>query len=159
LKSDLQGETTEQGLVERRRGKDRRHRPTPMLSRQSFFRGRRFKARREEDRRGGYYVDRYGWWPFVLFMLIILLNALDGLLAFYTLRALEGVNNLPLRIIRDMGAETFILAAFALASVCTLFLFIHKNFPVAQLAIGAVVLLQALTISAQLILILFSHTP
>lgn len=128
-----------------------------MLSRYTFLRGKRWIARREEDRCGGYYIDQYGSAALILFTIIILLNALDGFLAFYMLRALGGVDNLPLRIIREMGGETFILAAFVIGSLCTLFLFLHKNFPVARLAIGAVVLFQIVTISTQLILILFFH--
>jgi len=66
-----------------------------------------------------------------------------------------GTENPLARIIRDIGGETFILIALIVGSLFALFLFIHKNFPIARLAIGAVILFQVVTISTQLILILF----
>jgi len=157
LGRDFQSETTQKRPMQRREQKDRRKKPTPILSRYTFLGGRRLRARREEDRQGGYYIDQYGSGAFILFCVVILFNALDGFLAFYMLHALHGVDNLPLSIIREMGGEIFILAAFILGSFCALFLFLHKNFPVARLAIGLVILFQLVTISAQLILILFFH--
>jgi hypothetical protein len=128
-----------------------------MLSRYAFWGGKRLRARREEDRRDGYYIDRYGAGAFIIFTVVILLNALDGFLAFYILNALGGVDILPVRIIRDMGGESFILVAFVIASLCALFLFLHKNFLLARIAIVAVIVFQVVTISTQLILILFFH--
>ncbi|NIO05985.1 MAG: hypothetical protein GTN74_15700 [Proteobacteria bacterium] len=142
---------------ERRQKKDRRNRPTPMLSRYSLWGGRRESARRRDDRRGGYYVDRYGPALLFLFAIVILLNALDAFLALYILHAMDGIENVLTRVIREMGGETFIMAAFIVGSLCALFLFIHKNFPIARLAIGAVILFQIVTISTQLIIILFFH--
>jgi hypothetical protein len=141
--------------MERRQLKDRRAKPTPILSRYSFLGGKRRKARRGEDRRGGYYIDRYGAGAFVLFSIIILLNAFDGFLAFYILHTLGDVDTLPLTAIHRMGGETFILAAFVIASLCALVLFLHKNFPVARLTIAIIIFFQILTIVTQLILILF----
>ncbi len=148
---------TPEGSVERRKGEDRRKTPTPMVSRYSFFGGRRARLRRKEDRQGGYYVDRYGPIALFLFTIVILLNALDAFLALYILHEMGTVDNILAEIIREMGGETFILVAFIVGSVCALFLFIHKNFPIARLAIGAVILFQIVTISTQLILILFFH--
>lgn len=144
-------------MAERRQLKDRRKRPTPMLSRYAFWGGRRVSARRADDRRGGYYIDRYGSGVFTLFTLMILLNALDGFLAFYILYGLGGVDRLPVRIIRDMGGEVFIMGAFVVASLCALFLFLHKNFFLARLGIAIILVFQVLTISSQLILILLSQ--
>ncbi len=126
-----------------------------MVSRYSFLSGKRTRCRRKEDRRGGYYVDRYSAGALLLFTIIILLNALDAFLAYYILHEMGGTENPMARIIRDIGGETFILIAFIVGSLFALFLFIHKNFPIARLAIGAVILFQVVTISTQLILILF----
>jgi len=147
--------TGEGPMVERRKREDRREKPTPMLSRYAFWGGKRRKARRADDRQGGYYVDRYGTGAFILFTIIILLNVLDGFLAFYMLHALSEVENLFVRIIRQMGGEAFILIVFIIASLCALLLFVHKNFPLARIAIAAVIVFQIVTISTQLILILF----
>lgn len=143
--------------MEQRQQKDRRNKPTTMLSRYTFWGGKRLRARRKEDRQGGYYIDQYGAGALILFTMVIFLNAVDGFLALYMLHALGEVDNLLIRIIRKMGGENFILVAFIIGSLCALFLFLHKNFPVARLAIGAVILFQIVTISTQLILILFFH--
>jgi len=126
-----------------------------MLSRFSLLGGRRLRARREADRLGGYYVDRYGSGAFFFFITVILLNVVGGFLAFYMLHALRGVDHPLIRSLREMGGGTFVLVAFIIASLFALFLFLHKNFMVARIAIGAVILFQIVTISTQVILILF----
>jgi hypothetical protein len=126
-----------------------------MVSAYSFFRGRRKEARRADDRQGGYYVDRYGSVVFVLFIVVVGLNAVDAFLAFIMLHVLGDVDNFLIRAMRDMGGETFIVAAFLIGSLCALFLFLHKNFWVARFAIGAVIVFQVVTISTQLVIILF----
>ena len=87
-------------------------------------------------------------------MLIVFFNAVDGFLAVYMLHALRDVDSLLIRMIRDMGGETFILIAFIVGSLFALFLFLHKNFLVARVAIAVVILFQIVTISTQLIIIL-----
>ena len=141
--------------MERRQIKDRRTKATPMMSRYSFFGGRRREARRSEDRRDGYYVDRYGSVAFVLFIVVVALNAADALLAFVMLHALGDIDNPLIAFIRQMGGETFIVGVFLVGSLCALLLFLHKNFWVARVAIGAVILLQIITISTQVVIILF----
>ena len=141
--------------MERRQLKDRRKKATPLMSRYSFFGGRRKQARRAEDRGDGYYVDRYGAVAFVLFIVVVALNAVDALLAFIMLHVLGDVENLVIRAIRDMGGGTFIVAVFLIGSLCALLLFLHKNFWVARVAIGAVILFQIITISTQVVIILF----
>ncbi len=128
-----------------------------MLSRYSLFGGKRERARRSDDRQGGYYVDRYGAAALFLFTVVILLNAVDAFLALYVLHEMGGVDSVIATLIREMGGETFIMVAFIIGSLCALFLFIHKNFTIARLAIAAVMLFQVVTISTQLIIILFFH--
>ena len=141
--------------MERRQIKDRRKKATPMMSRYSFFGGRRREARRSEDRRDEYYVDRYGSVAFVLFIMVVAVNAADALLAFVMLHALGDIDNPLIAFIRQMGGETFIVGVFLVGSLCALLLFLHKNFWVARVAIGAVILLQIITISTQVVIILF----
>ena len=61
---------------------DRRRQPTPMLSRRSFFGGRRSGERRGALSTEGLYVDRYPAWLFLLLMSLFALNLID---ATYTL--------------------------------------------------------------------------
>ena len=141
--------------MERRQLKDRRKKATPMMSRYSLLGGRRKQARRAEDRRDGYYVDRYGSVAFVLFIVVVALNAADALLAFVMLHAIGDIDNPLIGFIRQMGGEVFIIGVFLIGSLCALLLFLHKNFWVARVAIGAVILLQIITISTQVVIILF----
>jgi len=126
-----------------------------MMSRYSFFGGRRREARRADDRRGGYYVDQYGGVAFVLFIVVVALNAVDALFAFVMLHALGDLENPFIAFIRQMGGGTFIVGVFLIGSLCAFLLFLHKNFWVARVAIGAVILFQIITISTQVVIILF----
>ncbi|MFK7742570.1 MAG: DUF5658 family protein [Planctomycetota bacterium] len=66
---------------EGRMRRDRRHRPTPMLSRYMLFGGRRAAIRRSEEREGSF-VDVHGPVVLLVVLSIVALNLLD---AFYTL--------------------------------------------------------------------------
>lgn len=65
--------------MEKRTRPDRRTTPTPLLSRHTFFRGRRKAFRRREDRQRGGFVDRYSPWLFAVLVWIAALNILDAL--------------------------------------------------------------------------------
>jgi hypothetical protein len=144
--------------MEQRHTKDRRKKPTPMLSRYTLFSGKRFWARRDEDRKGGYYADRFGRGEFVFFAIVVLLNGLDGFLASYIFHNLGDMNSLLVKSIRYLGGDTFVGVTFILASICVLFLFLHRRFTVARVAIAVIIVFQIGTISAQLIMILLFHT-
>src|SRR5262245_20192685 len=91
---------------ERRFG-DRRHAPTPMLSRYTFHGGRRSAARRAEDDRATF-VDLYGGRLFLVALAIIALNLLD---AWFTLLFLaqggHEVNPFVQRVL-NLGPAAFI---------------------------------------------------
>ena len=66
------------GEFDRRILKDRRVRPTPPLSKFTFWGQRRTFRRKDDQQRGGY-IDRYSWGLFFLLILIVGLNILDAL--------------------------------------------------------------------------------
>ena len=87
--------------------------------------------------------------------MVVCLNVVDGFLAFYMLYAVRGVDHPLIGALREMGGGTFILVAFVIGSLLALFLFLHKNFTIARVAIVAVILFQIVIISTEVILILF----
>ena len=74
-----QDETTQRIRV------DRRNRPTPFLSRYTFW-GRRKAHRRTEDPQANYYVDRVGGRYWGVIILIIILSVIDSLFTLYHLK-------------------------------------------------------------------------
>jgi len=74
-----QDETTQRIRV------DRRRRPTPFISRYTFW-GRRKAHRRTEDPQANYYVDRVGGKYWAVIILIIVLSVMDSLFTLYHLK-------------------------------------------------------------------------
>ncbi|HYC78234.1 MAG TPA: DUF5658 family protein [Planctomycetota bacterium] len=112
--------------VERRRGADRRGRPTPMFS-IFLWRGRRAKGRRRgEDR--NIYVDRYARPDLWLAASVLLLNILDAWLTVVYLGYGGAEANPVARYLLERGVGWFLAAKCFAVSVCLLFLVQHKNF-------------------------------
>jgi len=106
---------------------DRRSHPTDGLSRFTV-RGRRGSFRRENDRRKGGYVDRYG--PGLLFLLVLILglNVLDALLTMMILN--DGgseINPVVCSAIQLYG-DRFWVWKFAMVSVPLILLCLHSKF-------------------------------
>lgn len=117
-----------------RLGEDRRRRPTPMISRYTFFGGRRRAARREGEREGTF-VDVYGPGILGIVLLVVSLNIFDS---FFTLVYLQrgGLEANPIvQLLLDQGMATFVLVknlviGFALCMLC-----LCKNFSYARLGL------------------------
>ncbi|HMQ20980.1 MAG TPA: DUF5658 family protein [Planctomycetota bacterium] len=118
---------TEALRIERRRFPDRRQRETRMLSRWTFFGGRREAGRREGEN-ANVFVDRYGQGTFLLATAIVLLNALD---AFFTLLFLglggEELNPVALRLL-EMGPMVFLGVKTLGIGLCTMYLVIVSKY-------------------------------
>ncbi len=123
-------------VLDRRDRGDRRQQPTPMLSRYTFFGGKRKGDRR--SRRHDGFVDVYGQWLFFVAAAVVLLNALD---AFFTMLFL-GVGGQELnpvaQFLMDMGTPAFVLSKTIGIGVCMAFLVLVKNFKGARLGLGVV---------------------
>ncbi len=124
------------GIEKRERG-DRRKSPTPMLSRFTFFGGRRSHGRREgEDI--NIFVDRFGQSLFLVATLVILLNVLD---AFFTLLFLgNGGRELnPIaQFFLDLGPLAFLLVKTAGIGICVAYLVLVNRFKGAKVGMGIV---------------------
>ena len=123
--------------VEKREGRDRRKVPTPMLSRFTFFGGRRNSGRREGENTN-IFVDRFGQGLFLVATLVILLNVLD---AFFTLLFLgNGGRELnPIaQFFLDLGPIAFLLVKTAGIGFCVAYLVLVNRFKGAKVGMGVV---------------------
>lgn len=115
--------------TQRPRLADRRSRPTPAVSRY-LFRGRRRGARREADKRAGYYVDHPGPKALAIAGVLLALTLLDGV---FTLRLLDGgatEENPVMAYALSLGVSAFLLMKYLLTIPSIGVLLVHKNFPI-----------------------------
>ena len=109
------------------RGPDRRQRPTPVLSRYSFFGGRRRAGRRDGEVRDTF-VDLYSLRSWVALSVFLLLNLLDShFTLIYLQRGGEEGNPVAIQLMEG-GMVTFILVkALGIGAAAVLFCLL-KNF-------------------------------
>jgi hypothetical protein len=119
----------------RPRGPDRRRRQTPMLSKYTFFGGRRVAGRREGEREN-VYVDVYSPRLVALLLLFFALTVIDSVSTLvYLGKGGQELNPIAQWMI-DQGGMFFVLAKGILSGLCLLFVMLHKNFRPARLALG-----------------------
>ena len=118
----------------RYQGLDRRQQPTPFLSRYSFFGGKRFDYRREDERTCSY-VDLYSKRLTIFLLIFFVLTVVDSVSTLiYIDKGGRELNPVAQWMI-DQGDTFFILCKGVLTGVCILFVMIHKNFRYSRLAI------------------------
>ena len=112
---------------DRRILEDRRKKPTPGLSRYTFF-GRREGFRRKADQQKGGYVDRYSLSLFAILVTFLVLNISDAILTMLVLDY-EGneLNPIVGSAIEAFGAK-FWIWKFCIVSVSLVLLCIHSKF-------------------------------
>lgn len=111
----------------RRQGPDRRRRPTPAISRYTFF-GRRRGRRRTEDP-PYYYVDRLGSEVWLILLSILLFQILDARLTLSHLRRGGEELNPIMRLLIFRDENLFFLVKLGVSALGLGFLGIHKNYP------------------------------
>jgi len=120
----------------RRSGTDRRRRPTPMLSRQAWWGGRRVGGRRRHERTE-IYVDQHGPLLLVVVLALTTLNFLD---AYFTVLFLsyggQELNPVVEQLLA-LGPWPFLLAKSLGVGACAGFLTITKNFAAARVGLAA----------------------
>ena len=114
---------------------DRRQRPTPVLSKYSFFGGRR-RAPRRDDEREGAFIDVYSSRLAALLLLFFALTVFDSVATLFYLRKGGTEMNPIAQWMIDQGNIEFVLYKGVLTGVCVLFVLLHKNFRYARYAIG-----------------------
>jgi len=135
---------------------DRRQKPTPLLSRYTFF-GRRSSFRRAKDQLRGGYVDRYGLKLLCFLFLIAGLNVLDVL---FTIAIMESggreINPLIRWAIDSYGDKAWTLKIVAV-SCGAIFLFLHGHFRLAKVYITVIAALLGGVVMYQLLLLRFIY--
>ena len=137
------GEVVDRGPGDRR-ASDRRSRPTSVISRYTFFGGRRRGDRRNPSAVNTY-VDVYEPWLAAVLVAIGTLCALDAVFTLMYLQKGGEEANPIMEVVIGWGAQPFILwkcgvTNFGLAVLC-----LHKNFPwVRRVIAGLLVLYVAL---------------
>jgi Domain of unknown function (DUF5658) len=117
------------------RGPDRRQRQTPMLSRYSFFRGRRAAGRRTGEIEN-VYVDVYSPRLVLLLLLFFALTVLDSVSTLiYLGKGGQELNPIAQWLI-DQGSLFFVLTKGIVSGLCLLFVMLHKTFRPARVALG-----------------------
>ncbi len=123
--------TTERRLP----GPDRRQRPTPMLSRFTFFGGRR-KAGRRVGETENIFVDVYSPLLVVLLLVFFTLTVVDSVSTLvYLGKGGQELNPIAQWMI-DQGSLFFVTWKGVLSGLCLVFVMLHKNFKPARIAIG-----------------------
>jgi hypothetical protein len=115
------------GGEERRSGRDRRSRPTPMLSRYTF-RGRRRGPRRADDPQWNYYVDRPDRQAWAMAVALFVLSACDALFTLFLLDRGAHEMNPFMRHILSYGHGPFLFVKYGLTFFGALMLLLHANY-------------------------------
>ena len=141
--------------LEKRTVKDRRRKPTPGLSRYTFF-GRRNTLQRAEEKAKGGYVDRYSPVLFFFLVLILGLNILD---AFFTIMILDmkGWEANPIvRSVMDIHGDNFWVWKFGIVSTSLVLLCLHSRFRWVKTVLVGVTAVYFLVILYQFLLLTYS---
>lgn len=123
-----------------------------MLSRYTFFRGRRSSFRRREDRFRGGYVDRYGHRLFTVLLWIVVLNIFDALFTHMILDC----GGTELNPVADWAITAFgnhfIVWKLAVIGCGLLLLCLHSKFRIAKAVIAMAVILYSGVVFYQIVL-------
>ena len=106
---------------------ERRKRPTPGLSRYTFF-GRRKGFYKESDRYAGGYVDHYSSKLFIVMVAILGLNVLDVILTMVILEHRGFELNPVVRSAIEVYGDRFWVWKYGIVSACLLLLCLHIKF-------------------------------
>jgi hypothetical protein len=139
--------------LDKRLGKDRREKPTPAVSRYTFF-GRRKDFRRKAEQKKGGYVDQYSSVLFFFLVLIVGLNILD---AFFTLMILDLKGweaNPVVRSVIDLYGTEFWIWKFSIVSFSLTLLCLHSRFRLVKEVIIGIGCIYVLVVAYQFFLLL-----
>ncbi len=137
--------------------KERRKRPTPGLSRYTFF-GRRKGFYRERDYEKGGYVDRYSQKLFGVLVAILGLNILDVILTLFILEY-QGVELNPVvRSAIEVYGDRFWVWKYGIVSACLLLLCLHVKFKRVKAIIVFICVIYFVVVLYQIYLIT-THLP
>lgn len=149
----IRKEVFRNSVMDKRSETDRRKKPTPILSRYTFFYGRRGHFRRREDRLRGGYVDRYGHRLFTVLIGIVVLNIFDALFTHMILYGGGTELNPVAEWAITLFGHHFIVWKLAVVGFALLLLCVHSKFRIARAAIAVAVALYSGVVLYQVVLI------
>ncbi len=119
---------------DRRVVRDRRQKPTKLISRYAFS-GRRQSIRRKADRKTNLYVDRYESQLLVPFLLIIALSVLDAYFTIFHVQEGAREINPLMNLLIGYGNIYFIVMKYVVTALGVAMLCILKNLFVARIGL------------------------
>lgn len=138
--------------AERRVLNDRRKKPTPGLSRYTFF-GRRKAIRRTLESEKGGYVDRYSHVLFFFLVLILGLNILDSIFTMMILDMKGWELNPVVQSVMNIHGDRFWIWKFGIVSVSLILLCLHSRFKWVKGTLVVVTAIYLLVVLYQLFLL------
>jgi hypothetical protein len=133
---------------------ERRKRPTPGLSRYTFF-GRRKGFSKESDHEKGGYIDFYSTKLFIVLIIILGLNILDVILTMVILEHQGYELNPVVRSAIDVYGDGFWVWKYGIVSACLLLLCLHIKFKRVKTIIVATCSIYFVVVLYQIILVTF----
>lgn len=118
----------DQSIPGARRGPDRRGRPTSPVD-AIRLKGRRRRPRREEERRGPYFVDRYGAATLAMVVALLGLSLVDGVLTLILIEINSEEANPIMAHLLSRGGLTFLMGKYALTAFGLPFLVLYQHYP------------------------------
>lgn len=115
-----------QQKFERRQRRERRRKPTPVYFKLTQ-RGRRQRPRRREERKSGYYQDRYSRRIVAALLAIVFLSLTDAYLTLYLIDRGAAEVNPVMAFFLTLGPFYFIASKYLLTCASVVLLLIHKN--------------------------------
>lgn len=132
---------------------DRRRGPTPIISRFTFWGGRRKKARREGDKKDHIFVDLYSTRLLIAILFLLTMSCLD---AFLTLELInKGVvyeANPVMAFLLDKGVFEFSLVKFVITSLSLIVICLLKNVKITRICLPVTIKIYMIVIIYELYL-------
>lgn len=115
---------------------DRRRCPTPIISRYTFYGGRRKTVRRDEDKSINIYVDLYSTRLLIAVMFLLILSCLDAFLTLELIDKGRVIEANPLMaFFLEYGTTPFTVIKFVITAFCLVILCLFKNVRITRLCL------------------------
>jgi hypothetical protein len=145
--------TTSHRDTDKREFTDRRQCPTPILSRYTFYGGRRKTVRRNQDKSSSIYVDLYSTRLLVAVLSLLLLSCLDAFLTLELIHKGRVVEANPLMaFFLEYGTMPFTIIKFTITAFCLIILCLFKNVKITRLSLPLAIKMYLLVVIYELYL-------
>jgi hypothetical protein len=129
-------------MKDRRIIDDRRKQMRPLLSRYTFFGGRRKTIRRKEDKKKHVLVDHYGLQLFITLLSLFILSVLDAYLTLELVKANIATEVNPiLALYLEHSSVTFLLEKFLFTLVAVFIFCVGNHFSITRISLALVIII------------------